>query len=300
MFKKVLLVVVMVASVVVAIAAPAAYTVETVPNVRLADADDHVSDPATLLSQAAHDSINAMLSHLESSTGVEAAVVMLPSIGEADPFTFSVDLFRHWGIGKKDKNNGLLILYVEDQRKVRFTTGYGIEGEMTDALCKRIQMTYMVPSFKEGKRDEGMMKGCKVVASVLEGTMKADDVGADGSDEDNMSGYVAFFLLFVLLFVFFIFQGRKRKCPQCKKRSLELVSSKDSLVGGRHYRVSTYRCAHCGHIVVEKDDVDDDSGNILYMGMGSMFGNRGGGGGFGCGGSFGGGSTGGGGAGSSW
>lgn len=298
MLKKILLVVVMATGALVAVAASVAYKVETVPNVRLSDAGDHVSDPASLLSQAAHDSINAIFSRLESSTGVEAAVVMLPSIGEADPFSFSVDLFRRWGIGKKGKDNGLIILYVEDQRAVRFTTGYGIEGEMTDAVSKRIQMTCMVPSFKEGKRDEGMVRGCEAAASVLDGTMKADDV--EGGSGDSMPGLVAFAFIFVGLFVFFAVADAKRKCPQCKKRALKLVSAKESVCGGRRCRTSTYRCAHCGNIVVRKDYDDDDSTGAMLSGMaiGSMFG-RGGGGGFG-GGSFGGGSTGGGGAGSSW
>ena len=95
-----------------------AYKVETVPNVRLQDSREYVSDPASLLAAATHDSINAILSRLESSTGIEAAVVMLPSIGEADPFSFSVDLFRRWGIGKKKNDNGLLVLYVEDKYSV--------------------------------------------------------------------------------------------------------------------------------------------------------------------------------------
>lgn len=123
-------------------------SVDDVPNVRLTDVRRYVSDPTSILSPAATDTIDAILGRLEKSTGIETAVVMLPSIGENDIFDFSTSLFRKWGIGKKKSDNGLLILFVMDQHKVRFSTGYGIEGTMTDAMSKRIQTQYMVPAFK--------------------------------------------------------------------------------------------------------------------------------------------------------
>lgn len=129
------------------------YTLQDVPNVRLNDARQYVSDPSHILSGSARDTINAVLARLEESTGIETAVVMLPSIGEEDIFNFAHELFRQWGIGKQKSNNGLLILFVMDQRKVRFTVGYGLEGTMTDAMSKRIQMQRMVPRFKAGDWD---------------------------------------------------------------------------------------------------------------------------------------------------
>ena len=134
-----------------------AMTVDEVPNVHLKDARQYVTDPSAILSTAARDSINLMLGQLEQGSGIEVAVVMLPSIGNDDIFDFAHNLFRKWGIGKKKENNGLLVLFVMDQHKVRFTTGYGLEGTLTDALSKRIQMNEMVPAFKEGKWDEGMV-----------------------------------------------------------------------------------------------------------------------------------------------
>lgn len=273
-----------------------AYKVETVPNMRLQDSREYVSDPASLLTAATHDSINAIFSRLESSTGIEAAVVMLPSIGEADPFSFSVDLFRRWGIGKKN-DNGLLVLYVEDQHNIRFTTGYGIEGTLTDALSKRIQMRYMVPAFKDGDRDRGMLQGCKAVAGVLDGSMQPEET----EDEyDFVGGLVVAMIVWAAILMMVVMLRRKRKCPQCKKRKLVLRSSCEHIVNGRHYRKSVYQCSHCGKVVEEDRRADDDDDGALLTGMtiGSILGSSRGGG-F-SGGSFGGGSTGGGGAGSSW
>ena len=276
------------------------YTIDDVPNVRLTDARQYVADPSAILSATARDSINVVLSRLESSTGIETAVVMLPSIGETDIFDFAHELFRKWGIGKKKSNNGLLILFVMDQHRVRFTTGYGIEGTMTDAMSKRIQTTVMVPHFKQGDWDGGMVEGVRAAAKVLDGSMKPD---ADDSDDDG--AFIAWFMLGMIVLVVIVVivaLGEQQRCPKCHKRgALEKVDSKLMRAGGRRIRRTTYICKYCGHIVV-KDEDDTDSGALATGAvLGSMLGSgsRGGGGGS-FGGSFGGGSTGGGGSTSSW
>lgn len=305
--RKVLLLVVFMFAAMVAASgqtgdAQATFTVENVPNVRLTDVRLHVSDPASLLSATARDTINAALSSLETSTGIEVAVVVLPSIGTADPFDFGVSLFRSWGVGKSKNNNGLLILYVEDQHTVRFTTGYGIEGTLPDALCKRIQMRYMVPKFKTGDRDGGMVAGVKAVVAVLDGSMKPEN------DADN-DGWVSAFVVFIgiLAIIYLVVHRTKSRCPQCGAKTLMHKSTDHYRINGMRYRKDIYVCSKCGKVIVkntpEDDRNNDDGMGAMLTGMmlGSMFG-RGGRGGSGgsFGGSFGGGDTGGGGSGSSW
>lgn len=278
------------------------YTVSDVPNVRLEDARQYVSDPSEILSAAARDSINAMLGRLEKSTGIESAVVMLPSIGDADIFDFAHELFRQWGIGKKKSDNGFLILFVKDQRKVRFTTGYGIEGTMTDAMSKRIQMEFMVPRFKRGNWDGGMVAGVRVSAKVLDGSMKPETDG-DGDGGAELAVFMLAFII-VLVIVIIILMGLQQRCPKCHKRgALQKVSSQVLRIQGQHRRVrrTVYICKYCGHTVT-KDEYIDDGGSAIATGamLGSMFGSGGSGGGGSFGGSFGGGSTGGGGSTSGW
>ena len=78
------------------------YTLETVPNVYRLDRRLHVSDPTGILSSEARSAIDRIFTQLEDSTGIQTAVVMLPSIGEDNIFDFAHNLFRHWGIGNKD------------------------------------------------------------------------------------------------------------------------------------------------------------------------------------------------------
>lgn len=280
-------------------------SVDDVPNVRLTDVRRYVSDPTSILSPAATDTINAILGRLEKSTGIETAVVMLPSIGENDIFDFSTSLFRKWGIGKKKSNNGLLILFVMDQHKVRFSTGYGIEGTMTDAMSKRIQMQYMVPAFKRSDWNKGMVDGVRATAKVLDGSMEPE-----ATDSDTDTGDILFsigIIVGIVLLVMFV-SSIMQRCPKCHKRSamkqMGVEVLRVSTGKGRRKRIrrTTYICQYCGHIMTKDEDIDDNSGSAAAGGaiLGSMLGSSGGGGGGSFGGSFGGGSTGGGGSTSDW
>lgn len=280
-------------------------SVDDVPNVRLTDVRRYVTDPSSILSPAATDTINAILGRLEKSTGIETAVVMLPSIGENDIFDFSTSLFRKWGIGKKKSDNGLLILFVMDQHKVRFATGYGIEGTMTDAMSKRIQMQYMVPAFKRSDWNKGMVDGVRATAKVLDGSMEPEAADSDTDTSDLL--FSIGIIVGVILLAMFV-SSIKQRCPKCRKRSamkqMGVEVLRVSTGKGRRKRIrrTTYVCQYCGHIMTKDEDIDDNSGSAAAGGaiLGSMLGSGGGGGGGSFGGSFGGGSTGGGGSTSDW
>lgn len=280
-------------------------SVDDVPNVRLTDVRRYVSDPTNILSPAATDTIDAILGRLEKSTGIETAVVMLPSIGENDIFDFSTSLFRKWGIGKKKSNNGLLILFVMDQHKVRFATGYGIEGTMTDAMSKRIQMQYMVPAFKRSDWNKGMVDGVRATAKVLDGSMEPEEEDNDTDTSDIL--FSIGIIIGVILLAMFV-SSIKQRCPKCHKRSamkqMGVEVLRISTGNGRRKRIrrTTYVCQYCGHMMTKDEDIDDNSGNAAASGfiLGSILGSGGRGGGGSFGGSFGGGSTGGGGSTSDW
>lgn len=280
-------------------------SVDDVPNVRLTDVRRYVSDPTSILSPAATDTIDAILGRLEKSTGIETAVVMLPSIGENDIFDFSTSLFRKWGIGKKKSNNGLLILFVMDQHKVRFSTGYGIEGTMTDAMSKRIQTQYMVPAFKQSDWNKGMVDGVRAAAKVLDGSMEPEAADSDTDTSDLL--FSIGIIIGVILLAMFV-SSIKQRCPKCRKRSamkqmgVEVLRVSTGKGKRKRIRRTTYVCQYCGHIMTKDEDIDDNSGSAAAGGaiLGSMLGSGGGGGGGSFGGSFGGGSTGGGGSTSDW
>lgn len=284
-----------------------AYTVESVPNVYERDRRLHVTDPAGILSPEARSAIDRIFTQLEDSTSIQTAVVMLPSIGEANIFDFAHNLFMDWGIGREKSDNGLLILFVEDQRTVRFHVGYGLEGIMPDAICKRIQTTYMIPAFKEGNIDQGMVMASKAIYERLENSMNPNKQGS--GNEGAMAAFVVLVVM-VITFIWIIRAAQRNAltCKKCGAKGALKLSSKShyKAVDGHVHKRETYVCSHCQAVEVRDSDQEDDDDNDLMKGIiiGSMLGGgRSGGGGFGggsFGGSFGGGSSGGGGSSSSW
>ena len=119
------------------------WTVSTVPNTRLQSDDIHVSDPDGYLSDSTEMTINTALCAISDKADV--FLVTLTSIGDAETKSFATELFNYWGIGDAETNNGVLLLFVEDQHSLEFETGYGAESTLTDAKCQRIFTNTIVP-----------------------------------------------------------------------------------------------------------------------------------------------------------
>jgi len=106
------------------------------------------------------------------------AVVTLPTLHDEPIENAANDLFQEWGIGQKNKDNGLLFLIAPNDRKVRFEVGYGLESFLTDGLTGRILDDYVMPDFRNGNMDAGILKGTQAAAQVVATHYKANlDIG---------------------------------------------------------------------------------------------------------------------------
>jgi len=176
----------------------AEYTVQSIPNPITADAHAFVSNPDGILKMETVQQMNVILDSLKAQTGAEVAVVVVNSIGQADYNTFATELFSTWGIGKAKQDNGLLVLFILDQRKVKFEVGYGLEGVLPDAICKRIQYQEMTPEFKKGNYDAGMLAGVDRLARTIRKEPIAAEVVTPIAWNEIMPIAIAVYLLLVL------------------------------------------------------------------------------------------------------
>lgn len=167
-------------TVIAAVAAYAAYGIKDIPNVHVADRTRYVSNPDGILSPEAVARLDAQLAGLWEQTSAEVVVVVVDAIDGGDIDQFATELFTDWGIGKKDKDNGLLFLVSKDDRRMAIRTGYGMEGVVPDILAGRIIRNFAAPRFKEGDYDGG------VIAAVGEIDRLATTPGAT---EELMSKY---------------------------------------------------------------------------------------------------------------
>ena len=281
------------------------YRPEEIPNVQRLDARRYVSNPDGILSREAVVRIDSICGALRSRGVAEVAVVAVDDIAGGDAFSFAIDLFRSWGVGSSRSNNGLGILLVRDLREIRFVTGPGIEGVLPDALCKRIQVQFMLPRFREGDYSAGMVAGVEAAARLLEG----GEPDWSGTSDGNLPARAILALIggvfvAVPLLLWLINRRAPHRCPHCGKRTLREVS-REVLNVTPEYRVEEceFVCSHCGkrfrrRFRSYRDDHFGGPGGGMIIGGG--LGGFGGGFGGSSGGSFGGGSFGGGGAGSNW
>lgn len=183
------------------------WTVQSVPNTRIESNSIHVSDPDGFISDSMEMVINTALCAIREKADV--FVVTLASIGDADPKHFATTLFNSWGIGDAETNNGVLLLFVEDQHALETETGYGAEETLTDAKCERIFTTAMAPYFRTGDYEGGLCAGVGEIVSVFGGEVPMglkttlpessyyEDDGGD-SDFDDMSILAILFVLFLV------------------------------------------------------------------------------------------------------
>ena len=144
-----------------------AYSIEEIPNVHLTDKTQYVSNPDGVLRQTTVDSLNRSIAHIWQSSSAEVVAVVVNSIDGNDIDDYATALFRHWGIGKKDNNKGVLVLVSTEERKAVIRNGYGAEGILPDIICGRIIRDNMVPHFREGDYDGGMLSAVARIDSLL-------------------------------------------------------------------------------------------------------------------------------------
>lgn len=153
--------------------------IDEVPNVHLKDSTRFVSNPDGILSQECVDSLDMILHRAWQVSTAEPIVVALKDIPDRyEPITYAVELGQKWGVGKADKDNGLVILLITDRRRMTIAPGYGLEGVLPDIVCNRIIRGYAIPFFKEGDYDSGLLAATGAVCRILENPENAAEIAS--------------------------------------------------------------------------------------------------------------------------
>jgi uncharacterized protein len=137
-----------------------------------------VSDTAGVMDVDTRQKIEAVSDELEKKTSAELAVVTVKDLGGDTVENYGVQLFKEWGIGKKGKDNGVLLIAAVDDHKVRIEVGYGLEGILPDGKTGAILDQFVLPSFKQGDYAKGLELGTRAIATVI-----AKDAGVELSGE---------------------------------------------------------------------------------------------------------------------
>lgn len=126
----------------------------------------YVNDYENIISN--DEELENLIADFEATSTVEIAVVTTSDFQDTYIEDYSIRLFEAWGIGKADKDNGILIVVSSNQRESRIEVGYGLESIITDATAGRIQDYYMIPYFKNGDYSTGINEGVKAIIGIIQ------------------------------------------------------------------------------------------------------------------------------------
>jgi uncharacterized protein len=145
-----------------------------------------VVDDAQILQPVTRSRIEVAIVAHERSTTDQIVVLTVPTIGDQSVEEYATKVFETWKLGIKGKDNGVLVVIVPQDRKMRIEVGYGLEGALTDVASSRIIRNVMTPQFKAGDFDKGVLDGVRAIIAQLEGKAAvAPDLA--GSNDANRS-----------------------------------------------------------------------------------------------------------------
>ncbi len=144
-----------------------------------------VVDQADILSSGARNEISAYLAAVEDASGVQIAVLTIPSLGGENLEEYSIRVTDEWQLGAADRDNGALLLVALQEKKIRIETGYGLEGVLTDAKSGIIIRDILQPRFRAGDFDGGIAGAIQAMGEIATGR---SDIAVPASGATRSTG----------------------------------------------------------------------------------------------------------------
>jgi uncharacterized protein len=265
--------------------------------------EGYVSDFAHVLEPGARAALESRLAAYDRATTNQIAIALFANLGGVPIDEFTVRLEEAWKVGRKGRDNGILVAAGMQERQVRIEVGYGLEGKVTDADAGRVIRDDIAPAFRAGRYADGLNAAVDALTALI-GSPDTPSAGtpAPGSggasrvpSRSGGSGAFAGLLFLVFIGVALLANSRfgSRRCPRCGARMQLASQSAAAGVGG----IESWVCPRCGYRDKRLAQRSMVAPVPFFMGGGWGSGGFGGGGGFG---GFGGGGSGGGGASGGW
>lgn len=175
----------------------------------------YINDYSNIITNNYSEKIVSIGRELENKTGSQAVIVVVDSTEGVPIEDYSIKLFRDWGIGESEKDNGLLILVAVKDRSWRVEVGRGLEGVIPDALSNRVMESLAKPSFEDGNYGDGILNSYSTFADYI-----AKDYGVtldkslnislpkETSSNPTINKFVLFGFLALILLDIFLNKGR--------------------------------------------------------------------------------------------
>ena len=163
-----------------------------------------IVDDAQLLTSVQEKMLTDWLVRHEDETTNQVVIVTVPTLQGLEIEDYGYQLGRHWGIGKADHDNGVLLIVAPEERKVRIEVGYGLEGALTDAESRIIIDRYLLPAFRTGDYGKGIEDAVPAILLQISG----EDFAKEPSDQSGfttLEWLVIIAMVMLLLVPVFVF-----------------------------------------------------------------------------------------------
>ena len=154
-----------------------------------------VVDVANILTPEFKNQLTQTLKEEEEKSSNQIVVVILNTLNGYSIEEYANELGRFWGIGQKDKNNGVILLISMNDKKMRIEVGYGLEGALTDAISKEIIENTLKPNFKTQQYEQGISKAVDKIITVIKGEYVAKTESSSKNE-----GFIVLMILVLILF----------------------------------------------------------------------------------------------------
>ena len=162
---------------------------------------NHVSDYAELITPEWEAQINGLASDIKKNTTVEIAVLTVPSLQGQNIESLAIEVFQDWGVGKKDVDNGLLLLVALEEKEWRIEIGYGLEPLITDAMAGRFGREILAENFRQGDYGKGIYEFVGKIHSTIKGEQDSVAIVSQENPEKKSIGQLLLFLFIGITFV---------------------------------------------------------------------------------------------------
>jgi uncharacterized protein len=169
-----------------------------------------VNDFAGIFTPEQIINLETMLDRFSDSTSNQIAIVTMKDLGGYEPSQMAYEIGQKWGVGQSKFQNGVVVLIKpknETAGQAFIATGYGLEGALPDAICKRIVEREMIPSFRENDYYGGVLKAADIIMKIASGEYKSSDYASKGGDATDTVASV-FVIIFIIIMVIIMIARR--------------------------------------------------------------------------------------------
>ena len=187
-----------------------------------------IMDKADVINSSDERDLNQKLTNLSNETGIQVAVLTIPSLDGEALESYSMKVVEDWKLGQKGVDNGVLLLVSIGDRELRIETGYGVEGDLTDTKCGLIIRNVITPHFQDGDYSKGIVQGVTAIVenvAVNFSENSENPIVLEDDDSDDWEGFLVVGIFVAFFSIVMISAATSKKNPTSESSDNKMLKA---------------------------------------------------------------------------